>query len=143
MTMQVWSWDARNRGWVAVEQGTRAACDAAVSRKYASADRLGVEGCAFVIGTSPPMLPPESLGITVTTERTVTRPERLVTTVRLVEIETGTRSLGGKPGVDVRVRDEATKALLVEFTLDPVEVWRLLQGGAAEVQATVPGGWTP
>lgn len=70
-THELYSWNERNRGWVAISQGTEDALTEQEAERYASARKRAIPGCAFWVGEiadGAPQLPPADLGVEVTTE---------------------------------------------------------------------------
>ncbi len=69
-THELYSWNERNRGWVAISQGTEDDLTEQEADRYASARKRAIPGCAFWVGEiadGAPQLPPADLGVEVTT----------------------------------------------------------------------------
>lgn len=66
-THELFSWDAINSSWVAVDQGTPGQMAESRDRKYAAASKYGLTGAAWLVAKrgQPPISTPFALGIEV------------------------------------------------------------------------------
>lgn len=67
-THELYSWNERNSGWVAISQGSEDEMTEQEADRYASARKRAIPGCAFWVDEidSPPQLRPADLGVEVT-----------------------------------------------------------------------------